>query len=49
MLALPKQLDAGLDGYLLTPLDQPRELFVGQTLEDGDRADVVDPHQTVAR
>ena len=44
-----KQDDAWLDGHLSASLDQLRELVVRQALEQGERAQVVDSHQIVAR
>ena len=49
VLTLPEQVDTGLDAHLGAGLDQLRELIVGETVEDAERAEIVDPHQIVAR
>jgi hypothetical protein len=49
VLTLAEQIDPGLDTNLGTALDQLRELLVGQAVEDGQRAELVDTHQIVAR
>ena len=48
-LALVEQLDPGLDADLGAALDQLGELLVAQTVEDAERAELVDAHQIVAR
>jgi hypothetical protein len=49
VLALAEQVDAGLDADLGPALGQLAELVVGQAVEDGQRAELVDAHQIVAR
>jgi hypothetical protein len=49
VLALVEQVDAGLDADFGTARDQLGELIVGQAVEDAERAELVDPHQMVAR
>ena len=49
VIARVEQLDTRLDAYLGPGLGQLCELFVGEALEQADRAQVVDVHQIVAR
>ena len=49
ILALPKQVDAGLDGNLSAARDQIGELIICQTIEDAQRAKIISQHQIVAR
>jgi len=47
--ALAEQVDPGLHGDLGAALGQLGELPVGQAVEDGQEAQVVEAHQIVAR
>jgi hypothetical protein len=49
VLALPEEIDPGLDPYLRTSLDQLPKLAVRHAFEDAQRAELVDAHQIVAR
>ena len=49
ILALPKQVDAGLDANLSAAHDQICELIICQTIEDAQRAKIINEHQIVAR
>jgi len=49
VLALAEQVDARLDTDLRSGLGQLRELLVGQTRKEAQRAELIDSHQTVAR
>lgn len=49
LLALAEQLRSGLDGHLGAGFDQLGELPVGQALENRQGAELLDPHQIVAR
>jgi len=48
-VSLTEEVDAGDDGDLGAALDQGVDLAVGQAVEQGDRAEVLDAHQVVAR
>jgi hypothetical protein len=48
-LALAEQLGPGLDGHLGAAGGQLGQLPVGQAVEDGQAAQVLGAHQTVAR
>ena len=49
VLALMEQLDPGLDGELGPALDQLGQLVVAEAVEDAERAELLGPHQIVAR
>ena len=48
-LALAEEVGAGVDRHLDAAGDERRELVVGEPVEQLERPQVVDAHQTVAR